>query len=301
MSSLDAIKALGVDIKENKEIVKELSENKEDTNKVAKPTFHVKGGDREMAVKLSLVPKVYKDVEFDIDIIKENIIESLKGSSRKFKVKNFKAYTDTLNNIISTIRTGHNIKNSYIIGAPNSFGKTSFANDCIKTLHSQNRMAVPYISLYELAELRVENEKRLLRGIGLQVSKRDEETEEVYYYTPDDKDFIKIPKVITGSYSWSEYVNADILFCYFSSIDSKVIESHTLKCVLEMRGAKGLPTVVFISTSLNPYKLDNALREYVWDEILASKETKCCYDRVYHVSCYKVPNNGIGDNSISID
>ena len=162
---------------------------------------------------------------------------------------------------------------------------------------------MPYISLSELAELRVENEKRLLKGmeLGTKVDWNKEWDEPDYKYYKDNTRIFKVPEVITGRFSWSEYMNADMLFCFFSSMDSKVIESHTLKCILDIRGAKALPTVAFISTSLNPYKLDNNLREYIWDEILAYKPDKNCFDRVYHVSCYKIPNNIIGDNELGIE
>ena len=71
-----------------------------------------------------------------------------------------------------------------------------------------------------------------------------------------------------------------------------------LKTVLDVRGVKGLPTVVLISTSLNPYKNDKVLGELIWDEILAYKSDSHCYDRVYHVSCYKRPNPVLGDKQV---
>lgn len=302
MSSIEAIKSLGVNIKSEEQVKKELGNTDDIKHEIKPPVFNVRGGDRQMAVKLGLIPEAYANVEFDVDHIKENITAQSKASARKFKVVKFNNYISTLNSILSSIRTGSRPDCSYIIGAPNGFGKTSFVNTCIKVMYAQGMKAVPYISLTELAELRAENEKSLLKGVSVKARKSLEGDEgENSYAFSSDSDYMKMPKVITGMYSWSEYINSDILFCFFSSIDSKVIESHTLKGLLEIRGAKGLPTVVFIATSIDPYRIDYNLREFVWDEILAYKEDTNCFDRVYHVSCYKRANNTIGDNDLAID
>lgn len=297
MGSLDIIKNAGIKVQSDIELRKELGcEEGEET--IKKPLIHVKGSTKEMAVHKGLIPPAYMDVEFDAEHVKSNIIQQNKHASRKFKVRNFDKYIDTLNNIMNNIRAKTNLGCSYLIGSPNGFGKNSFVNSCIKLMLEQEWEAVPYISLSELAELRVENERTMLNRVTLNKSKEIEE--EPYYYFKDNTECNKVPKIITGRYSWSEYMNADILFCFFTTVDSKVIESHTLKGILDVRGAKGLPTVVFISTSLNPYKLDYNLREYVWDEILSYKEDRNCFDRVYHVSCYKTFNSIIGDNDLGI-
>lgn len=302
MGSLDKLKSLGIRVKTEDEIKEEMGDTSEDTNAIKPPIFNVKGGTKEMAVHLGLIPAAYKEVEFDVQHIKENIVAQAVAMKRKFKVANFKRYVETLNGIISSIRTGNVPNCSYLIGAPNGFGKTSFVTTCLKLMLQREWRAAPYISLSELAEIRADNERRLIKGTEL-VSKKaynEPEAESTFVYK-DPTECIKMPQVITGRFSWSEYMNSQILFCFFSSIDSKVIESNTLKAILEIRSAKGLPTIAFISTSLNPYKLDYNLKEYVWDEILAYKEDKNCFDRVYHVSCYKNVNNIIGDDDLGIE
>lgn len=307
-SSLEAMKKLGVEIKTEEEVAKEI--NKEaggsgkytGKDKIEPPVIQIKKGTGELAVNQALIPPAYKDVEFDVQHVKDNVVAQARAARTKFKVRMFGSYIRTLNDIITSIRRGNIPNCSYLIGAPNGFGKTSFVNTCLKIMLQRDWHAVPYISLSELAELRVENERKLLLGMGLKkaIGGENEEDEPNYYYG-DYKNIVKMPKTITGRYSWSEYMNSDVLFCFFSTIDSKLIESHTLKCVLDIRSAKGLPTVVFISTSLNPYTMDRNLREYVWDEILAYKEDVNCFDRVYHVSCYKTPNNIIKDNELGIE
>lgn len=113
------------------------------------------------------------------------------------------------------------------------------------------------------------------------------ENNEVYIIDPNvSKDYIKRPTVISNGYSFSEYINADCLFVGFSELVSKDIESHMLSQLLNLRGNKGLPTIVTISSALEPYESDKRLKEYVWDEI-KNYDNRRSYDRVIHVSCYK--------------
>ena len=112
--------------------------------------------------------------------------------------------------------------------------------------------------------------------------------EEIYLYTEGKKahDIIKKPMIIQSAHSWSEYINAKCLFVSFTDVISKDLESHVLYQLLNIRGAKGLPTIAMISTSLEPYLKDVNLKEYVWNEIIDYTD-KDTYDRVQHVSCYK--------------
>ncbi|MEM4385421.1 MAG: hypothetical protein QXD03_02600 [Candidatus Anstonellales archaeon] len=249
----------------------------------------VSKADVDMMISLGLIPQAYRDVEFNVDIIKENIIQQVNNSSRKFKVRRFQEYIDTLNGLLGLIAEGKRPNASYIIGSPNGFGKTSFVNTCIKYMYKNGMKCVPYISLYELAEIKAENDRNIVRAIKLYSNNESDDIRS--YELADGSSVVKVPKVITGCYSWSEYINADILFCYLTTVDMRIIESYTLKAVLDTRGTKGLPTIVFTSTSLEPYKKDYSLREYVWDEILEYNPNRASYDRLKHISCYKVYDN----------
>ena len=123
----------------------------------------VRGGHKEMAVRLGIIPKSRVDVEYDVKKIEENIMEQSRVSPRKFKVKGFNEYVQTLNSIISSIRVGLKPKCSYIIGAPNGFGKTSFVTSCLKLMVAKELKAALYI-LLELAEIRVEDESEFIKG-----------------------------------------------------------------------------------------------------------------------------------------
>lgn len=255
----------------------------------------VKEMDRELAVKLKVIPKNYKYASFDIDKIKENIIEQNKKTYGIYTIKKFNEYSQICLGIISALRTGALPNRSYVIGAPNGFGKTSFVTECLTTMVAKGMMAVPYISLLELAEVKLAEENRLLNPYRYKKANVDQKDDGYYYIENKDLSVLKLPQDITGYYSWSEYMNAPCLFCSLSDVSSKIIESKTLYQILNIRGAKGLPTIVMASTSLDPYKKDEVLREQVWNEILDSRQDRQSYDRLYHISCYKVRKNAIAD------
>lgn len=259
------------------------------------PKLLVRQGDKIEAVKAGVVPEAYMNCDFDIDRIKENQIQQARVSKRKFKVKDFDKYCEITQGIIATIIANKVPNQSYVIGAPNGFGKTSFVNTCIIKLFSQGKMCAPYISLLDLAQIKRSHEEKLLQGITSEnkyfIKDNAEASMEAYlavmYENFDSKLYTKKPIQIIDKFSWSEYMNCSVLFCYFTDVSSKVLESEMLKTVLNIRGVKGLPTVVMISTSLNPYKNDKYLSEFVWNEILTSEDAPPCIDRVKHISCYK--------------
>lgn len=260
--------------------------------------YGLTNSDRDQAVYEGVIPKTYKNATFDIEKIKDNLRLQYKRSGGLYKIYRLPAYTDLCLEILSTIRMKRLPGRSYLIGAPNGFGKTSFVTECLITLRRQGFKVAPYISLWELAQIKVENEHRILSPY-----KRFKEDTSNYAYTEPNTTvgYMKKPEIVTGRYSYSEYINADCLFVSFTDVISKEIESHTLYQLLSIRGAKGLPTIVMISTSLEPYENDRTLKEQVWDEIKAYDEEKDCFDRVFHVSCYKRKNIGLDSKDEIID
>lgn len=254
---------------------------------------------RDLAVKIKLIPENYRDVKFDENKIKENLREQNKRSARMYRIHRFKQYISICSEILTSLRQGVLPKRSYIIGAPNGFGKSSFVNEALITMSQFGWVCAPYISLSELAILRAAEEQRLLRPFDerLKHMKYNVDVDEFIkqngfpeynYRKPKEPiDLVKVPTVITSNYSWSEYINAKCLFVHFTDVISKDLESHVLYQLLSIRGAKGLPTIAMISTSLDPYVNDFTLKELVWDEIKSTKDEPDSYDRVTHVSCYK--------------
>lgn len=260
--------------------------------------YGLSNADRDQAVYERVVPAAYRDACFDEDKIKNNIKAQYQKTGGLYKVYRFNDYTDICKQILSTIRMKRLPERSYIIGAPNGFGKTSFVNECLITLRRQGYKVAPYISLWELAQLRVDNEHRIMDPY----KRFKKEGSDVVYKDPNTvQGYMKVPTIITTGYSYSEYINADCLFVSFTDVISKDIESHTLYQLLAIRGAKGLPTIVMISTSLEPYENDRALKELVWDEIKDYDENKRSYDRVYHISCFKKKALGLDNKNEVVD
>ena len=250
-----------------------------------------------MAVGLKIVPEHYRNVRFDEYSIRNNLINQHKKSRKAYRVHHFKDYMEICNEILTALRSGNVPRRSWIIGAPNGFGKTSFVNECLMTSLKNGWITVPYISLSELAEIRVAEEQRLMKPFSYEATtkywseeQQDYLTEGQYYSYTNGKhahDIIKKPKIVQSAHSWSEYMNAKCLFVHFTDVVSKDLESHVLYQLLSIRGAKGLPTIAMISTSLDPYLRDIQLKELVWNEILDYNDNDT-YDRVKHVSCYKM-------------
>lgn len=267
--------------------------------------------DRDVAVKKHIIPEAYRNSAFDIDKIKENIRVMYKRSKGAFVTYKLGDYEQICNGILSSIRMRKLPARSYLIGAPNGFGKTSFVYESMITLSTHGYRVAPYISLTELAQLRADNEKELLNPKNNVINKyfvRD--SDERYFEALKDNsgaeilgdEFIRRPNKIEKIFSFTDYINADCLFTFFTEETAREIESYMLSQLLQIRGAKGLPTIVMMSKSLDLYLKQPKLKQFIWDEILAYSEKDNCYDRVYHVSCYKMPRQGrLGEKGENIE
>ena len=259
--------------------------------------FKITEATRETALLIDLIPKAYRNVEFEPEKVKTNYSEQLKNS-RRHELINFNDYISKTTEILSLIRARQDLPGSYIIGAPNGLGKTSFVYTAILLMYQRSMKVVPYLSLTELAEIKLANEKRLASGLKLVSDDFIIDGHELkftknrnavmsYYADIGDAGYSKIPEISLGRYSWSEYINADVLFCYLTDPSTKELESSILKVILETRGTKGLPTVVMVSTSLNPYRNHRILGKNIWQEILSYSDTPK-YDRLTHTSCFRI-------------
>lgn len=283
------------------EIVKESKENNLDIATVetrkAQKLYEITEADRDLAINMSLVPENYRNSKFDTNLVRENLIRQHKQSGGIYTIRNFQEYEETLYGLLSVIRARELPNKSFLIGAPNGFGKTSFVMESIITCNAIGFKTVPYISLWELGQIRVDNEQKILKPF-----RRYENLDKhiIEPNLPENKNF-KQPEIVTGRYSYSEYINADILFTYLTDVISKEAESHALYQILNIRGSKGLPTICFISTSLDPYINDKRLKELVWDEILTNSISEHTYDRIYHISTYKRRRSGIESKNENIE
>lgn len=84
--------------------------------------------------------------------------------------------------------------------------------------------------------------------------------------------------------TWEDYLNAPIVFVYFSGVGERRFETEVLQILLNIRGAKALPTIAIIETGLGIFKDENIFvensigdintdvfkaRSYFWDSMLS--------------------------------
>ena len=262
------------------------------TPKVVKKA--ITNGDKEKAIQMGAIPETLKDVEFDFDIIKANILE--RGIKEQYRVYGFRDYQRILSNILFSIKAGSLPNRSWLIGAPKRFGKIEFVNDAIKFMAKQDMKCVPYISLTELSDKKYERDTEIAKNEAVKkVMKTAIFDEEKVYITADNGREIRKPvRNITEMHTWADYTQADIVFCFFTTVSNKEIESMTLKTLLDIRGSKGLPTIVFMDMSLDAYTSNEKLKEWVWDKILDDEEDTKSIERfstVKHISTYQTKCN----------
>lgn len=221
----------------------------------------------------NIIPLERRKDEYSLEIALERIRKIC--NSQNCKVAKYDTYTETLNTILGQIITSK-LKNSYIIGAPNGFGKSTFVYTALKRLLAQNKKVVPYLSLVELAEKKVEYETRLLEKLK-------------------NPRFSKPLRREPDEFIWKDFIEADVLFTFMSAVGSKEIESMILSAIMTLRASKNRPTVVMMSTSIEPYIYDDKLRKYYWDDMFtySNKEEEVGVDRLIHRSCYRQYNTSM--------
>lgn len=308
MDLLEKFKDSGVDIEEVNDSVENRKEKFNSRVGYITMSEQTELDLRSRAVKMGLIPPEYKHATFDSDKIKANITKQQNMSGHGFRVMRYNDYFDIASEIINSIRIKQLPKRSYVIGSPNGFGKQSFATDCILASLYNGWITVPYTSLIEIAEIKAQNDKQLMRGLmGLDTEiaqqrfnfntgeyiddPNGEDVEGAYSFIGNPNTDFKSPLTITGRYSWSEYINTPVLICYFSGVESKAVESQILYTLLNIRSAKGYPTIAMISTALSMYEKDPVIGKFIWKEIKSYDKDERSYSRVYHVSCYKNYNS----------
>lgn len=271
-----------------------VSENKKADMLANSLVTSLSNADRDQAVIECIVPKSYRDATFDVDKIKANAASQYVKTGRMYRLHKFNQYIGICESLLGAFRTKRLPERSYIIGAPNGFGKTSFVMESLITLRKQGYRVVPFISLWELAQIRVENEFRIKKAGGYRIN-NDDKVEMLGQVGTEA--VLKKPIVVQNAFSFSEYINADCLFVQLTDIASKEIESAMLSQLLQIRGAKGLATIVLTSNALTAYTNDPKLKEYIWNEILDFNEDTMSLDRVYHISCYKFKSTSVDGKS----
>lgn len=269
-------------------------------DKVEPPNLFGELGVNDKILKMKLVPEHRINDSFEENHVKIVAVQMCGVLKCNINADKLKKYLSVLNKILTDLRARKLPDRSYIIGASNGFGKTTFVNTAIKIMASNGMHAVPYISLTELAEKwadatellakRLENKGTALRRVA--------GAEELDDDTAKDE------------YDWHDYVKADLVFVYLTSTNEETmwVETQVLKHLLDLRGAKGKATIVMTKESLEWYKNSDRVRKYMLMSIIEAQANDGSrekaefgrnemayelrekrYDKLEHVSTYLVP------------
>lgn len=217
--------------------------------------------DREMYNKLiQVIPESRLKDEYSHDYYRYNVEMQL--INQGYKLSNEEEYVATLTKLLNEASLGE-ITESYLISAPNSFGKTTFIHTIMKRLLLHNRAVVPYIDLSSLAKLRLSY------------------NESVYFLT---KSNIKKEILDFNGFNWEDYLKADFVAVKLTDYESSLLEGSVLNRLVVSRGERGLPTIVTTNMPVAGYLGNRNLKQLYWDDILVYNSAKKCKDRLKIVS-----------------
>lgn len=249
-----------------------VEEKKERIEKAQKIEEYAKvsGVDSDMLVQLGIIKEERKDDDFNSDRTRafvNNMLQVFKECV--CPTKSLNEYLDTMTKIIVELRAGQLPAHSYFFSSHNGFGKETFVNTCNRIAFERQYKVVPYISLIEL------NEKRL-------------------DYLDDIKDRKKL--LDSSEYTWSNYVNADIVFIYMASSapgqaysrseldDAVMAEFSTLDTLLKLRGKRNKPTIVMSDRRLLIYRKIKLIETTFMHDIYTDNERFSTMSRLYEVA-----------------
>ena len=259
------------------ECVREMREEAQQNKQVASnettatPNIFGELSNDDKIIQMKLVPAHRIKDEFSSNHVRIVAVQVCSKLKRSIGSKSdMDRYISTLETILSELRYRRLPKKSYIFGAPNGFGKTTFATTAIKIMATNGMKAVPLITLTELAEKWAEANDNIRRKLEHKDSNGKEKT-----VTDDDGEDVQF------AYDWYDYVNADMPIVSLSSINENTmwIETQCLRQLLQLRDRKGKPTIVLTSESLDWYKNNEAVSKYMMDHLIEAQADERSWER----------------------
>lgn len=236
----------------------------------------ISGVDNDMLVNLGIISPERKGDDFNRDrtqAFADNMLKMFKDCVCPDKQLN--DYLTAMTKIIVELRAGQLPSHSYIFSSHAGFGKETFVNTCNRIAFERQFKVVPYISLMEL------NEKRL-------------------DYMDEIKDRKKLMN--NSQYTWSSYVNADIVFVYMASSapgqafsrseldDAVMTEFSVLDTLLSLRSKRNKPTIVMSNRRFLIYRKIKMLETTFMHDIYTDDERFASMDRLYeYAALFGVP------------
>jgi hypothetical protein len=234
--------------------------------------------DYDIAIRKGLIPASRKNKVFDKSMVEENISDHLAVvyNSSSYVV-GLEEYTGLISNIIHNLQLNILPKRSFIIGAPPEFGKSAFVYECLTHLSRMACRTVPYLTLLEIGTIRKGAEARIIEDYR---KKEKEYAEEKVRREGRDalskseiEDLLNPPP--EKRYTWTNFLEADVLFCALTSPSEMNVESQLLYDLVTIRGDRDLPTIVTTTRSISQYQTKNSfVYELFWRYILNASEKK---------------------------
>ncbi len=261
------------------------------TNKnIKEPVVKVIKAVKQQLIEEGIIPEHRIEDDWNEAVLRDNI-GKMTGSaygSAAFTVDEGRLtkYIKTLSGLLSTIRMGEKLKSSYLIGASNGFGKTTFANTAIKICRQNGWKVVPYVSLLEIAECKREiTQKYKLKDF---ITRSEQELDNGFGEPSEDEEDgnSQVAKI----WQYKDFVNADLLITFLSDVEPETanIEMFTLNALLRERSNKGKATIVLMETGLAWYKNNPFIKKYVLNEVLDEYGRLKRLDRLEYSSVYLV-------------
>lgn len=233
--------------------------------------------DEKRAVATRVVPADREKDEFDVEVLRQRVKESYTNDG-KTRMQNYLMYEEILKEIITKIKFGDKITNSYLIGAPNGMSKNTFANYAIKICQSKGMKVVPYVSLLEIYDKYVQHMERSQARLyslvpAIEGWRRENDT---YEYGCCET---------LVEYKWLDFVNADILFTCVNDSSSAEVEVFVLKSLLKARARMGKPTVVFMDIGIQRFTRGNN-NALVFKTEFINNTPVDSLSKLRHISCF---------------
>ena len=242
-------------------VIRKLESEKKKEKVVYMYMSIVKNAEYRDMIKM-VIPKSRQKYDFSLTYYENNV--NIMQLSQNYRLVKEEDYLATVSKLLDASARG-TITESYLLSAPNSFGKTTLVNTILKRYIYQDKKVVPYISLSTLAELRFSYEQYMKAALW------------------GNKSELKT----FNDFSWHDWLEADFVAVRLTDIDSAVVESSILYSLLSYRGEKELPTLVTMDYTLKPYMENEQLRRVYWDNMLVYNQSKPSFDRLIYKVTYK--------------
>lgn len=241
-----------------------------------------------------------------------------KENGESINLYDYEIYKTAIKNVLSCFVVNKELDYSILFSAPNGFGKTTFVYSCLKLLVLNGKKVVPFVSLFELAQKRLDymtdttwrkgddyytdTERKMMANASyngrVKYNKKlqSEQVEEEEIVEPkkfidmtDTEKDIYIQGIKDKNYTYKDYLDSDVLFCQLSVAEQSYIEISTLKSIMDYRGLHCKPTIIITDRNIEAYKssVGMATDVYLLTDMLTKEEKFATYDRALLVAVKK--------------